>query len=124
MIDIQKVIQEQGPALVQQLTTKLGFNPEQAQGFNQKLFAKVGEVFEGGFDVKSLAGGDLRTLLGKLNLRKIATQVGVDVDKATEGAKAVLPKAVEAFQKQGGLPGFAQRAADVLKRPGGLFDKS
>jgi uncharacterized protein YidB (DUF937 family) len=128
MIDIQKIIQEQGPALIQQLTTKLGFDPQQAQGFIQKLLAKVAEVFKGGFDVKSLLGGDLSALIGKLNLGDIASQVGIDTNKATEGAKAVLPKVVEAFQKQGGLAGLAQSAGgaagDVLKKAGEMFGKS
>ena len=123
MTDIQKVIQEQGPALVQQLTTRLGFNPQQAQAFKERLSARVAEVFKGGYDLNSLRG-DLSGLIGKLNLGEIATQVGIDVNKATEGAKAVLPRVAEAFQKQGGFAGLAQSAGDAIKKSGGTFGKS
>jgi uncharacterized protein YidB (DUF937 family) len=129
MTDVQKIIQEQGPALVQQLTTRLGFSQQQAQGFTNKLAPKVVEVFKSGFDVKSVLGGaDFNAIIGRLGLGEIASQVGIDLTKATEGAKTVLPGLVQAYQKQGGLSGIVQSAkgatGDIVKKAGEAFGKS
>jgi hypothetical protein len=125
-MDLQKLMQEKGPQLVEQLTSKAGFAPQQAQSFLQRLVAKVVDLVKGGgLDLKALVGGgDFGSVLSKLGLGQIASQVGIDEAKATAGAKAVLPGILQFAQQQlGGLHGVAGAAGDILKKAGGLFGK-
>ena len=125
-MDIQKIIQEQGPVLVQQLTAKAGFLPDQAKNFLTQIGGKVVDLAKtGGGDLKSLfGGGDVNAIIGKLGLGEIANRVGIDQAKATAGAKAVLPGITNALtQAAGGLGGLAAGAGDMLKKAGGFFDK-
>lgn len=119
-MDIQKFIQEQGPNLVQQLTTKAGFAPDQAKSFLSQTTTKVVDLVKtGGIDFKSLAGNvDFSAISGKLGLGQIARQVGIDEAKATAGAKAVWPNILSALNQKGGI---AQGASDLLKKAGGFF---
>jgi hypothetical protein len=130
-MDIQKLIKEQGPALIQQLINKAGFTQQQAQGFLPMLVGKVTELIKGGgIDVKALlGGGDLSGLIGKLGLGAIAGKFGIDEAKATAGAKAVLPGVMQALQKQaGGLGGVVETvksgAGDIMTKAKGLFGGS
>jgi uncharacterized protein YidB (DUF937 family) len=124
-MDIQKLIQEQGPALVQQLTAKAGFLPDQAKSFLTQIAGKLVDLVKGGgFDLKSLlGGGDVNAIIGKLGLGEIASKVGIDQAKATQGAKVVLPGIMNALNQAGGLGGLAAGAGDLLKKAGGFFDK-
>jgi len=103
-MDISKFIQEQGPNLVQQLTTKAGFAPEQAKTFLSGIVNKSADLFKTGtFDLKQMATNfDVNAFTNKLGLSQIAKQYGIDEAKATAGAKAVLPGIVNAFTKGAG----------------------
>jgi hypothetical protein len=120
-MDIAKLIQDQGTSLIQQLTTKAGFSPEQAKAFVPKLVTKGVELFKGGgLDPKSLTGpGGVGGLIGKIGIGDLARDVGIDVGKATEGAKVTLPGVIQAIQKQAG-----GAAGDLARKAGGLFGGS
>lgn len=132
-MDLSKIIQQYGPALTQQLTSKAGFTSQQATSFLPLVIGKVMEVVKGGkFDIKSLIGGaGASAIIGKLGIGDIAKKVGIDEAKATAGAQAVVPSLLESLQKGGGLEsmlgglgGAAGGAGDLMKKAGKLFGGS
>jgi hypothetical protein len=129
-MDIQSVIKQFSPALIQQLTLKSGFTPQQAQSFVPGLISQViGALKGGGFDVKSILGGDASSLISKLDVAALAKPAGIDGAKAETGAKEVVPSLLKQLQSQsGGLEGLLGQVAgksggtqELLKKAGKLF---
>ena len=131
-MDIQAIIEKYGPALTRQLTSKSGFTPTEAQGFVPALIEKVvGVVKGGGVDLKSLFGGNVSSLIAKLDLASLAKTAGVDRAKAEAGAREVVPSLVAQLQSDpGGLEGLLGKAGmaggaqDLMKKAGKLFGSS
>lgn len=130
-MDIQAIIKKYGPVLTQQLTSKSGFTPTQAQSFVPGLIQKViGALQGGGFDLKSVLGGNAASLISKLDLSSLAKTAGVDPAKAEAGAKEVVPNLLTQLQSEGGLDGLlgkvgaAAGAQDLMKKAGKFLSGS
>lgn len=124
---LQDFLSKQGPALIQTLSSKLGFTQQQASGFLGAIVGNATKVLgTKGFDAKTLLGGGTGALLAKLDLPGIAKQVGIDAKKADAGAAEVVPSLLKHLEKgAGGLEGMlgkvgggglAKSAGDLLGR--------
>lgn len=77
--------------VLQDLTSKLGLENSQAQGFLQQALALIERAFKNGkFDPSALLGGNLSSILGKLDLGSLSGLVGGDAGKAKTGMESVL----------------------------------
>ena len=121
---LKKLLDGSTPQWIEQITGKLGIGGEQASTLVQGIIRKVGKLFESGkVDVADLATGlDADGLLSKMNLGGLAEKVGIDEEKAREGAGEILPdileKAKSGLGDLGDAGGMIDKAKDML---GGLM---
>lgn len=124
-MDMQKILQEVLHGNSSQWTqtlTKLGFSGSEAPKFLSGLMDKLGGLLKGGkldlskaFDPKSLAD--------KLDVNALASQVGVDVQKARKGVDGLMPGIVQALQGKLGSEDIAAKAGGLGAKVGKLFGK-
>ncbi len=100
---LKTLLDEHGPALVNELTTKTGFSADQARKFVPAAAQQaMDKVKSGGLDVKSLfGGGDLSAAIAKMDLGALAKTSGVDAGKAAAGLKALLPMIAKLLESKG-----------------------
>lgn len=103
-MDILKtLLDDHGPALTSELTSKAGFSADQAKKFVPAAAQQaLDKIKGGGFDLKSLlGGGDVSALIGKMDLAGLSKTAGIDAGKAAIGLKAILPMIMKLIQSKG-----------------------
>jgi hypothetical protein len=125
---IESLIREHGGELADRLSQASDLDAGQAQRFVPEAARDVGAALGGGgLDLGSLLGGDLGSLLSKLDLGSLAGRTGLGESQASGALESLLPMLLEFVQKEGGgLEGLASAlggkdAAGLLGRAGKLF---
>lgn len=128
---VQKILEERGPDLIQSLVGKAGFSSEQAQGFLPAAAEKVIAALQrGDLDLGSLlGGGDLASLLSKVDTGALAAETGVDAEKASAGLGELVPGLLSGLGAgSGGVEGLlsalgGEKSGGLLGAAGGLAGK-
>ncbi|MFT5049519.1 MAG: hypothetical protein ACI8QZ_000912 [Chlamydiales bacterium] len=126
--DILKgVLGEKEAAWVEMLTSQFDFSIEQAQAFVPIAIDKlVGLVGTGSLDLST--GVDPETVLAKLDMTALATESGIDADKALSGMQGMLADVVSSFGEQMAsmsnlLSQLGGDGDDALSKLGDMFGK-
>ncbi len=108
MIDdlLKGLLAVKGQGWITMLTSKFGFDAEQASAFVPAALSKVGSLISSG--KLDLAGGfNAGSILSMLNAGEIGEAAGVDSEKAAKGLKALIPEVLSsAEEKAGGADGI------------------
>ena len=126
---IQGLIRDKGPELARTLSAQIGIDASVAERFVPVALEKLGAALSGGgFDLGSLLGGtDLSKLVEAAEPADIASQLGIETEKASEGLAALAPAVLEGLQGGGaaGLLGSlgGGGAGGLIGKLGGLFKK-
>lgn len=127
---IESLIREHGGELAQRLSQAGDLDAAQAQRFVPEAARDVGAALGGGgLDLGSLLGGDLGSLLSKLDLGSLAGRTGLGESQASGALESLLPMLLEIVQKQGGgLEGLASALGGtglggLLGKAGKLFNR-
>jgi hypothetical protein len=130
---VDELISSQGSELLASLTGQAGLSAQQAEKFLPAATEQVvSQVKGGGFDLASLLGGDgIGSLISKLDIASLASQVGIPESLASGGLQALVPVLLSALQgKAGGAEGILSLLGGddaggalgaVGKLAGGLF---
>jgi len=101
---LQRLLNEQGYRITQDLVGKLGFSTGQAARFLPEAMGSVVGAFQGGkLDITALmGGGDASPLLERIDVRALAGAVDIDEELASLGLAALVPTLLRSFRDGGG----------------------
>lgn len=125
---IETLLREHGAELVEKLTGAGDLDAAQAERFIPEAGRDVAAALgSGGLDLGSLLGGDLGSLLSKIDLGALAGRSGVSESQASGALGTLLPLLLRLFQgEKGGLEGLVSAMGgegwdDMLSKAGQLF---
>jgi len=125
---IESLIREHRGELAQRLSQASDLDAGKAQRFVPEAARDVGAAFGGGgLVLSSLLGGDLGSLLSKLDPSSLAGRTGLGESQVSGALESLLPMLLEFVQKEGGgLEALASAlggkdAAGLLGMAGKLF---
>lgn len=107
---IETVLKGQMGEMLGTLTRDGGLAADQAESLLPPALGGIGDALSSGkIDVASLvSGGDLSSLLGRLDISSIASQAGLGEDQARGGVAALVPVVLSLLtEKTGGAEGLA-----------------
>ena len=106
---LQRLLNEQGYRITQDLVGKLGFSSTQAGVYLPQAISSVVLAFQGGkLDITALmGGGDASPLLERIDVSALAQEVGIDEELASVGLAALVPTLLRAL-REGNGPDFGQ----------------
>jgi len=126
---LKKLISEHGPSLMSTLTES-GFTAGQAQQFLPEAAQGINDAISGGGISGLLSGGDeggiMSTIISKIDIESIASNVGIDSTLVSNGLTALIPKVLALVNAEGGglsslLGGGG--IGDIAGMAGKLFSK-
>lgn len=116
--------------IVQELTGKLGLNPEQAgQFFNKGVSLVEGALSGGAISPATLQEGSASGVVSRLDVGPLTPLVGGDAAKARSGMESILKPLMNAIKTSGGAEsllgrlGGAGRQSAVVTGVAGLAGK-
>ena len=125
---IESLIREHGAELVERLSGAGELDAAQAGRFVPEAARDVGAALGGGgLDLGALLGGDLGSLLSKLDVGSLAGRTGLEESQASGALQSLLPMLLDLLQQdRGGLEGLtsalgAGDVAGLLGKAGKLF---
>ena len=115
---IGKLLGEHTPGWISKLTDAHGFDTSQAKSFVPAVIHKITGLFSrGSLDLSNL---DAASILNKLNPGDLASETGVDEEKAYSGLIAIVPDMFETAKGALGSDGVMDRLGDARGLLGGF----
>lgn len=125
---ISQVLGDKKGDIVSMLTSKLGVNAGQADGFLGSLIPQILGMLKGGkLDLASLLGGNTSALKGGLNMDALGELLGGGKAEAAQAVDTVAKPIGEQIKGIGDLQGLLGKIGDVDGllddgKPGGIDD--
>ena len=125
---ISQVLGDKKGDIVSMLTSKLGVNAGQADGFLGSLIPQVLAMLKGGkLDIASLLGGNTSALKGGLNMDALGKLLGGGQAEAAQAVDTIAKPLGEQLNGLGDLQGLLGKLGDLDGmlddgKPGGIDD--